>query len=155
MPEFFQSDVRSCLVYCNATSLGEFDNALLLPLLTQARFHTYDYARHFLSSCTRILGLETMPNSIEFEGRYAQVGTFPIGIEPMQFVEGLQKDTVQTRLKALEKRFEGCIVIIGVDRLDYIKGIPQKLHALEIFLTQHPEWVGKVSNAGDPDKRLC
>ena len=50
-------------------------------------FHTYDYARHFLSSCTRILGLPTLPNGVEFEGRYAHVGTFPIGIEPGQFVE--------------------------------------------------------------------
>ncbi len=61
-----------------------------VPILTHSprrRFHTYDYARHFLSSCTRILGLETMPNGVRFEGRYAHVGTFPIGIEPMQFVE--------------------------------------------------------------------
>lgn len=50
-------------------------------------FHTYDYARHFLSSCTRILGLPTMPNGVEFEGRLAQVGTFPIGIEPSSFTE--------------------------------------------------------------------
>ncbi len=50
-------------------------------------FHTYDYARHFLSSCTRILGLPTMPNGVEIAGRYAQVGTFPIGIDPQQFVE--------------------------------------------------------------------
>jgi trehalose 6-phosphate synthase len=86
-----------------------------------------------------------MPNGIEFEGRYAQVGTYPIGIEPDQFVQGLRRPTVQTRLKQMENRFEGCKVIIGVDRLDYIKGIPQKLHALEVFLTQHPEWIGKVS----------
>lgn len=107
-------------------------------------FHTYDYARHFLSACTRILGLPTQPNGIEFEGRYAQVGTFPIGIDPHQFVEGLGKEKVVSRLKTLENRFEGCKVIIGVDRLDYIKGIPQKLHALEVFLEQHPEWIGKV-----------
>lgn len=50
-------------------------------------FHTYDYARHFLSSCTRILGLSTMPNGVEFEGRLAHVGTFPIGIEPNSFIE--------------------------------------------------------------------
>ncbi|GHJ88576.1 hypothetical protein NliqN6_4978 [Naganishia liquefaciens] len=107
-------------------------------------FHTYDYARHFLSSCTRILGLPTMPNGVNFEGRYAHVGTFPIGIEPMQFVEGLRRDKVQTRLNQLEKRFDGIKVIIGVDRLDYIKGVPQKLHAMEIFLEQHPEMIGKV-----------
>lgn len=107
-------------------------------------FHTYDYARHFLSSCTRILGIPTMPNGVMFEGRYANVGTFPIGIEPMQFVEGLERPKVQDRLAQLVKRFEGVKVIVGVDRLDYIKGVPQKLHALETFLHQHPEWVGKV-----------
>ena len=50
-------------------------------------FHTYDYARHFLSSCTRILGFPTMPNGVEFEGRLAHVGTFPIGIEPSSFID--------------------------------------------------------------------
>ncbi|KAH7919719.1 glycosyltransferase family 20 protein [Leucogyrophana mollusca] len=107
-------------------------------------FHTYDYARHFLSSCTRILGLPTMPNGVEFEGRLAHVGTFPIGIEPGSFIENLKKDSVKSRIAQLEQRFGGVKVIVGVDRLDYIKGVPQKLHALELFLTQHPEWIGKV-----------
>ncbi|KAJ6494739.1 glycosyltransferase family 20 protein [Mycena vitilis] len=107
-------------------------------------FHTYDYARHFLSSCTRILALPTMPNGVEFEGRLAHVGTFPIGIEPGSFIENLKRDPVQTRIRQLESRFSGVKVIVGVDRLDYIKGVPQKLHALELFLTQHPEWIGKV-----------
>lgn len=107
-------------------------------------FHTYDYARHFLSSCTRILGLPTMPNGVEFEGRLAHVGTFPIGIEPSSFINNLEKESVQSRIAQLEQRFNGVKVIVGVDRLDYIKGVPQKLHALELFLTQHPEWIGKV-----------
>ena len=108
-------------------------------------FHTYDYARHFLSSCTRILGLPTMPNGVEFEGRLVHVGTFPIGIEPSNFIDNLEKESVKRRLTDLEHRFQGVKVIVGVDRLDYIKGVPQKLHALELFLTQHPEWIGKVS----------
>lgn len=107
-------------------------------------FHTYDYARHFLSSCTRILSLPTMPNGVEFEGRLAHVGTFPIGIDPSSFIENLAKESVQKRIAALEQRFNGVKVIVGVDRLDYIKGVPQKLHALELFLTQHPEWIGRV-----------
>ncbi|EJD06928.1 TPS1 protein [Fomitiporia mediterranea MF3/22] len=107
-------------------------------------FHTYDYARHFLSSCTRILGLPTMPNGVEFEGRLAHVGTFPIGIDPSSFLDNLEKDSVRKRIADLEQRFNGVKVIVGVDRLDYIKGVPQKLHALELFLAQHPEWIGKV-----------
>ncbi|KAF8972115.1 alpha,alpha-trehalose-phosphate synthase TPS1 subunit [Flammula alnicola] len=100
-------------------------------------FHTYDYARHFLSSCTRILNLPTMPNGVEFEGRLAHVGTFPIGIEPSSFIDNLKKPSVINRIAQLEQRFGGVKVIVGVDRLDYIKGVPQKLHALELFLTQH------------------
>jgi trehalose 6-phosphate synthase len=51
---------------------------------------------------------------------------------------------VKDRIAVLERKFEGVKLIVGVDRLDYIKGVPQKLHALEVFLTEHPEWIGKV-----------
>ena len=86
----------------------------------------------------------TTPNGVEFEGKIVSVGAFPIGIDPEKFSEGLKKPKVQDRIAALKKKFEGVKLIVGVDRLDYIKGVPQKLHALEVFLTEHPEWVGKV-----------
>ncbi|TVY93049.1 Alpha,alpha-trehalose-phosphate synthase [UDP-forming] [Lachnellula willkommii] len=107
-------------------------------------FHTYDYARHFLSSCSRILETTTTPNGVEFRGKYVTVAAFPIGIDPEKFVDGLKKKSVQDRIAVLERKFEGVKLIVGVDRLDYIKGVPQKLHALEVFLAEHPEWVGKV-----------
>ena len=43
-----------------------------------------------------------------------------------------------------QAQFEGMSVLLGVDRVDYIKGIPQKLLAFEAMLTSHPELVGKV-----------
>ncbi|KAF1356635.1 glycosyl transferase [Delphinella strobiligena] len=107
-------------------------------------FHTYDYARHFLSSCSRILQLPTTPNTVEFQGKVVTVGAFPIGIDPEKFEEGLKKPKVMERIASLENKFKGVKLIVGVDRLDYIKGVPQKLHALEVFLTEHPEWIGKV-----------
>lgn len=58
--------------------------------------------------------------------------------------QNLEKESVKQRISQLEQRFGGVKVIVGVDRLDYIKGVPQKLHGLELFLTQHPEWIGKV-----------
>ncbi|KAJ3351024.1 Trehalose-6-P synthase/phosphatase complex synthase subunit [Allomyces javanicus] len=106
-------------------------------------FHTWDYARHFLSSCTRILGLSTLPNGVEYEGRMVHVGTFPIGIDPDQFIAGLAKPAVQDRLATLRSKFQGVKMIVGVDRLDYIKGVPLRLLAFEVFLSQHPEWIGK------------
>ncbi len=66
-----------------------------------------------------------MPNGAEFEGRYVHVGTYPIGIEPSQFEEGLRRESVKERIKSLQRRFEGVKIIVGVDRLDYIKGVPK------------------------------
>lgn len=107
-------------------------------------FHTYDYARHFLSSCSHLLELVTTPSSVKFEGKSVTVGAFPIGIDPDKFTEGLKSPRVQNRVASLENKFRGMTLMVSVDRLDYIKGIPQKLHALEVFLSDHPEWVGKV-----------
>lgn len=50
-------------------------------------FHTYDYARHFLSACNRVLNLPTMPNAVEYKGRTVNVGTIPIGIDPEKFTD--------------------------------------------------------------------
>ncbi|OMJ25162.1 Alpha,alpha-trehalose-phosphate synthase [UDP-forming] A [Smittium culicis] len=107
-------------------------------------FHTYDYARHFLSSCTRILGLQTTTDGVEFEGRKVKVMTFPIGIDPNVFLEAQRSTQVISRLKELETEFKGKKVIVGVDRLDYIKGVPQKFMAFESLLKAYPEYIGKV-----------
>lgn len=81
-------------------------------------FHTYDYARHFLSSCSRILGLHTLPNGLEYGDHYVHVGSFPIGIDPTLFIDNLDQPRVQKRVEALRQRFEGIKVIVGVDRLE-------------------------------------
>ncbi|RLV95368.1 Alphaalpha-trehalose-phosphate synthase UDP-forming [Spathaspora sp. JA1] len=108
-------------------------------------FHTYDYARHFLSSVSRIVpNVTTLPNGIQFQGRSISIGAFPIGIDVDNFIEGLTKPSVIERIGQLKEKFKDCKVIVGVDRLDYIKGVPQKLHAFEVFLTENPQWIGKV-----------
>lgn len=107
-------------------------------------FHTYDYARHFLSTCARIVGLTTTPNGVTYQDRNVHIGAFPIGIDPDKIIDGLKDEKVKERQKSLEHRYDDKRIIVGVDRLDYIKGIPQKLHAFEMFLEHYPEWVGKV-----------
>jgi len=134
---FPSSEIYRILPVREALLLGILDCDLI-------GFHTYDYARHFLSSCSRILQTPTTPNGIDYNGKFVTVGAFPIGIDPEKFVEGLKKQNVQQRIAALTRKFEGVKLIVGVDRLDYIKGVPQKLHALEVFLTEHPEWIGKI-----------
>lgn len=85
-----------------------------------------------------------MPDGVEFEGTKVHVGTFPIGIDPEKFQIGLKKESIRDRISSLKEKFKGVKLIVGVDRLDYIKGVPQKLHAFELFLTMHPEWQEKV-----------
>jgi trehalose 6-phosphate synthase len=88
--------------------------------------------------------LNTTPGTVLFQNHAVAIGAFPIGIDPDKFVDGLKNPKVQSRIGSLESKFHGMKLMVSVDRLDYIKGIPQKLHALEVFLSNHPEWVGKV-----------
>jgi trehalose 6-phosphate synthase/phosphatase len=107
-------------------------------------FHTYDYARHFVSACTRILGLEGTPEGVEDQGKLTRVAAFPIGIDPERFIKALETEQVKLHVKELLRFFAGRKVMLGVDRLDMIKGIPQKLLAFEMFLEKNPEWREKV-----------
>ncbi|XP_052177114.1 alpha,alpha-trehalose-phosphate synthase [UDP-forming] 1 [Diospyros lotus] len=107
-------------------------------------FHTYDYARHFVSACTRILGLEGTPEGVEDQGRLTRVAAFPIGIDSERFIRALEVPQVQEHIRELKERFAGRKVMLGVDRLDMIKGIPQKILAFEKFLEENPSWRDKV-----------
>jgi trehalose-6-phosphate synthase len=107
-------------------------------------FHTYDYARHFLSSCQRIAGCDASPKGVFFKNRFLAVGVFPIGIDPEYLMGTLERPSTQARIKHLNSVFEGKKIVLGVDRVDYIKGMPHKLLAIEKFFTQYPEWLSKV-----------
>ncbi|KAM1959252.1 hypothetical protein FF1_004759 [Malus domestica] len=107
-------------------------------------FHTYDYARHFVSACTRILGLEGTPEGVENQGKLTRVAAFPIGIDSDRFIRALELPQVQDHMKELKERFAGRKVMLGVDRLDMIKGIPQKILAFEKFLEENLNWRDKV-----------
>ncbi|PIA24959.1 hypothetical protein AQUCO_13600003v1 [Aquilegia coerulea] len=107
-------------------------------------FHTYDYARHFVSACTRILGLEGTPEGVEDQGKLTRVAAFPIGIDSERFIRALELPKVQDHIKELKERFSGRKVMLGVDRLDMIKGIPQKILAFEKFLEENTSWHDKV-----------
>jgi trehalose 6-phosphate synthase len=57
----------------------------------------------------------------------------------------MEDPNVQKRIHELEKQYEGKTVIIGVDRLDYTKGLVQKLEGYAHFLNTYPELEGKVT----------
>ena len=107
-------------------------------------FHCFSYARHFLRSCSEMLGYEVTPDGVNCGGKLVKVGIFPIGIEPSKWTDNLARTAVQNRITEFREQFAGKKVLVGVDRLHPIKGLPHKLVAVETFLDRHPEWQGKV-----------
>ena len=102
-------------------------------------FQVGDYARHFRSSCLRILGLDSTPDSIEVDGRPVGIGVDPIGIDTAGFIETLKEPETARLLADLELQYQGRKLVLGVERLDYTKGIPHKLLAFERLLEREPE----------------
>lgn len=107
-------------------------------------FHTYDYARHFLGACERLLGLSIQPDRVDNGGVYVQIGVYPFGIDTDSFKNAMNKSSVGAMRDDLKESLAGKRVILGVDRLDFIKGIPNKLLAVEHLLEAYPEWRGRV-----------
>ena len=107
-------------------------------------FHTYDYARHFLSSVVRILGHKNYFGTIEYENRQIKVDAFPISIDYERFMRGSSSRKVKSIVKNLDVYDKNYTVVLSVDRADYSKGIPARLDAFESFLNKYPEYKEKV-----------
>jgi trehalose 6-phosphate synthase/phosphatase len=101
-------------------------------------FQIGDYARHFRSSVLRILGIDSEPDSLEIDARRVGIGVDPIGIDVEGFRTTLRDPETARLLAELEQQYEGRRLVLGVERLDYTKGIPQKLYAFERFLEEDP-----------------
>jgi trehalose-6-phosphate synthase len=96
-------------------------------------------------------------NGVNIENRFVDVGEFPIGIQPEEFEELLGESEVRATISALEQQVGSMKVIVGVDRVDYIKGIPEKLRAFDKFLKDYPERKGKVKliQVAIPSREVC
>ncbi len=108
-------------------------------------FHTYDYARYFMSSVLRTLGYENHNGEIPLDGHVVHVDAFPIGIDYQKFTSALVDPTVKDEITVLRNHYKNQQIILSVDRLDYSKGISQRLRAFEDFLQQNPKYHKKVS----------
>ncbi len=107
-------------------------------------FHTYEYSQHFRNACLRVLGLESERDIISLPGHLAHLGVHPIGVDPDEIFAFTQLPEVRDEYESLRARFRAKKVILGVDRLDYTKGIPEKLLAFEEFLRCNPHWQSKT-----------
>lgn len=107
-------------------------------------FHTYEYVRHFLSSVRRLLGFENNLNRITYEDRYIQVDAFPMGIDYERFTKEYDTPEFLAEFNQIKENTREEKIILSIDRLDYTKGIPQRIRAFDEFLCKYPEYKGKV-----------
>jgi trehalose 6-phosphate synthase len=107
-------------------------------------FQTKRDVRNFLGCVRRVMSdARVVPRRglqlVRFEKRQIRLGHFPIGIDFDSFENGAMSEAVAQRSQQLRANFPDCQLILGVDRLDYSKGIPERLRAYREALERHPE----------------
>jgi trehalose 6-phosphate synthase/phosphatase len=107
-------------------------------------FHTHDYVRDFLTSVLRTSGYEHQLGNLTLRDRVVQVETFPMGVEFDRFAQAAGSRETELSVEELRSRCVGQKVIFSVDRLDYTKGLINRLRGYELFLKNNPQWHGKV-----------
>ncbi|KAF3610148.1 hypothetical protein DY000_02044573 [Brassica cretica] len=143
---FLHSPFPSSEVYRSLPVREEILKALLNSDLIG--FHTFDYARHFLTCCSRMLGLEYQSKrgyiGLEYYGRTVGIKIMPVGID-MGRIQSVMRDSEEEgKVMELERRYQGKTVLLGIDDMDIFKGINLKLLAMEQMLKQHSTWRGKA-----------
>jgi trehalose 6-phosphate synthase/phosphatase len=81
--------------------------------------------------------------AIEYGGRQVHIGVFPMGVDAASLAERAEAPEVEAEVVRLRAK-EGKCLLVGIDRLDYSKGIPRRLVAMERLLARHPEWCERV-----------
>jgi len=107
-------------------------------------FHTYDYVQHFLQSVKMILGVDNYFHNLQYQDRLIRIDLFPIGIDYDKFHGAASDPEVEEIRDKARGNLEDKKIIFSVDRLDYTKGLMQRLNGFEYFLERYPEWKEKV-----------
>ncbi|UPK66880.1 bifunctional alpha,alpha-trehalose-phosphate synthase (UDP-forming)/trehalose-phosphatase [Chitinophaga filiformis] len=107
-------------------------------------FHTFDDSHHFLNAVTRLLPVNASANVVMVNDRAVIAETFPMGIDNQKFEQLSHDPEVLRQMESLKESFQQTHLVLSIDRLDYSKGIIQRLQAFELFLQLYPEYVEKV-----------
>ena len=106
-------------------------------------FHTRRYRGHFTGVLRRMLGLEMDADScVRYEGRAVHLGIFPMGVDARDISTRASERNVS--YKVLEHKAHPGKLLLGIDRLDYSKGMPRRVAAFERLLQDHAELRGHV-----------
>jgi len=108
-------------------------------------FQTHLDLQHFRSSLLRLVGLPSSVDRVTAQGSSTRLEALPIGIAPEEFAGLIENDpATQRAFEQLRRRYRGRRILLGVDRLDYTKGIPQRLRAYRKLLERAPHLRGQV-----------
>lgn len=108
-------------------------------------FHTYDYVRHFLSSVRRVTGFEHNLGNVLLPDRVMKVDAFPMGIDYDRYFTANTLPAVRKEETKIRKTVGRRKIILSIDRLDYSKGVPERLVAFDLFLDRYPEFKNQVT----------
>ncbi|TYZ14470.1 bifunctional alpha,alpha-trehalose-phosphate synthase (UDP-forming)/trehalose-phosphatase [Hymenobacter lutimineralis] len=108
-------------------------------------FHTFGYMRHFLSAVSQLLGFSSQNGQIETGARTVLVDAFPMGIDYERYVQAAASAAAVQHEAVYREALREVRVILSIDRLDYSKGIAQRLRAFELLIQRYPEWREQVS----------
>lgn len=112
-------------------------------------FHLPSFAGYFLDACERELGtfVDRRKQRVVHRGHVTHVGAFPISIDVQQFDQ--MAESAGTRRSMARIRddlgLHDMRVGVGVDRLDYSKGIVERLEALRLLFRRYPELIGRFT----------
>ncbi len=107
-------------------------------------FQTHLHLQHFRLSLRRMLGIESTVDRLDGPGRQLRLQALPIGIAPDDFLGLSDKPETQEQLGKLRAQYSGRKVIVAVDRLDYTKGLPERLRTFRRMLSTDKELIEKV-----------
>ncbi|MCG8569887.1 MAG: bifunctional alpha,alpha-trehalose-phosphate synthase (UDP-forming)/trehalose-phosphatase, partial [Spirochaetes bacterium] len=107
-------------------------------------FHTFSYVRHFLSSSQRILGYENTFGKIMVGDRLVKIDSFPMGIDYDKYHNSYQLPEVKKQIAEIKKNTGDKKIILSIDRLDYTKGLVERLEAYDYFLKNNPQYHEKI-----------
>ncbi|QDK45694.1 hypothetical protein DOM22_11320 [Bdellovibrio sp. ZAP7] len=108
-------------------------------------FHEYSYLRQFIVALKMVLGVDANFIQAQYEGHRTQLGVYPISIESDEFREKSQTPEVEAKVEEYRRQHSSPFVIVGIDRLDYSKGLELKLRGLQHALRKYPELRERVS----------
>jgi trehalose 6-phosphate synthase/phosphatase len=110
-------------------------------------FHTEDYTGYFLNCLARMCGLGSEAGTIQAGDRTVRADTFPMGIDFQKYAQASSVAGDTNEMREIQATLGKAKVILSIDRLDYSKGIINRMRAYEAFLSTNPQWRGKVTLA--------